>query len=575
MTIIGFGQIALVLLLTAACAFPLGRYIYVVAGGGRTWLSPVLRPIESGLYRVSGIDPNAEMGWRGYAIGLLIINLLHFVLLYAMLRLQDYLPFNPQGLPGLSPRLALNTAMSFVTNTNWQAYAGEQTMSYGSQMFGLTVHNFLSAATGIAAALAVSRAFAGGGLRSLGNFWADLTRITLYVLLPIATIYAIVLVAGGVPETLHGYVDATTLEGGKQTIALGPVAFQEAIKMLGTNGGGFFNANSAHPFENPTAWTNVIENWSEILIPFSLAITFGWIVGDKRQGRALAAVMGIILVVGIIACYGAEAGGNPLLTHAGVDPAMGNMEGKEVRFGTAASALFAVTTTATSTGAVNSAHESFMPLGGAVQLFMMELGEIVPGGVGSGLYGILVFALLAVFVAGLMVGRTPEYLGKKVQAKEIKLAMLAVLILPLCMLCGTALALLLPSGLASLSTNPDANTISPHGLSEMLYAWTSATANNGSAFAGLSADTPLLDIGLAIAMLLGRFAFLVPVLAIAGSLAAKPKSPPSAGTFPTHGPLFVGLLIGVIVILGGLQFMPALSLGPLAEHYEMLSGKTY
>ncbi len=492
-----------------------------------------------------------------------------------MLRLQDYLPFNPQGLPGLSPRLALNTAMSFVTNTNWQAYSGEQTMSYGSQMFGLTVHNFLSAATGIAAALAVSRAFAGGGLRSLGNFWADLTRITLYVLLPLAVVYAIVLVAGGVPDTLHGYVDATTLEGGKQTIALGPVAFQEAIKMIGTNGGGFFNANSAHPFENPTAWTNVIETWSEIVIPFALAITFGWIVGDKRQGRALAAVMGIILVVGIIACYGAEAGGNPLLTHAGVDPAMGNMEGKEVRFGTAASSMFSVTTTATSDGAVIAMHDSFMPLGGAVQLFMMELGEIVPGGVGSGLYGILVFALLAVFVAGLMVGRTPEYLGKKVQAKEIKLAMLAVLILPLCMLCGTALSLLLPSGLASLSTNPDANTISPHGLSEMLYAWTSATANNGSAFAGLSADTPLLDIGLAIAMLLGRFAFLVPVLAIAGSLAAKPKSPPSAGTFPTHGPLFVGLLIGVIIILGGLQFMPALSLGPLAEHFEMLSGKTY
>ena len=570
MTVVGFGQIALVLILVAVCAIPLGHYIAVVAGGGRTWFSPVFRPIERALYAVCGVDPDTQMGWRGYAIGLLVLNALHFALLYAILRLQDVLPFNPQHMAAVSPRLALNTAMSFVTNTNWQAYGGETTLSYGTQMFGLTVHNFLSAATGIAAALAVSRAFAGGGLRSLGNFWADITRITLYVLLPLVVVYTVLLIAGGVPQTLSGYVDATTLEGGKQTIALGPVAFQEAIKMIGTNGGGFFNANSAHPFENPTAWTNVIETWSEIVIPFSLAITFGWIVKDRRQGYALAATMGIILVVGIVACYAAEAGGNPLLTAAGVDPSMGNMEGKEVRFGTAASALFSVTTTATSDGAVIAMHDSFMPLAGAVQLFMMELGEIVPGGVGSGLYGIIVFALLAVFVAGLMVGRTPEYLGKKVQSREIKLAMLAVLILPLSMLCGTAMSVTLPSGLSSI-VNPK----SPHGLSEMLYAWTSATANNGSAFGGITADTPLLDIGLAIAMLLGRFAFLVPVLAIAGSLAAKPKVPPSAGTFPTHGPLFIGLLIGTIVILGGLQFMPALSLGPLAEHFSMLAGKTF
>ena len=570
MTLVGFGQIALVLILVAVCAIPLGRYIAVVAQGDRTWFSPVFRPIERGLYAICGVNPNEEMGWRAYATGLLVLNALHFVLLYAILRFQDVLPFNPQHMTPVSPRLALNTAMSFVTNTNWQAYAGETTLSYGTQMFGLTVHNFLSAATGIAAALAVSRAFAGGGLRSLGNFWADITRITLYVLLPLVVVYAILLIAGGVPQTLAPYVDATTLEGGKQTIALGPVAFQEAIKMIGTNGGGFFNANSAHPFENPTAWTNVVETWSEIVIPFALAITFGWIVKDRRQGVALFATMGILLICGILACYAAEGGGNPLLTAAGVDPAMGNMEGKEVRFGNAASALFSITTTATSDGAVIAMHDSFMPLAGATQLFMMELGEIVPGGVGSGLYGILVFALLAVFVAGLMVGRTPEYLGKKVQSREIKLAMLAVLILPLSMLCGTAISVLLPSGLASI-VNPK----SPHGLSEMLYAWTSATANNGSAFAGITADTPLLDIGLAIAMLLGRFAFLVPVLAIAGSLAAKPKLPPSAGTFPTHGPLFVGLLIGVIVILGGLQFMPALSLGPLAEHYAMLAGKTF
>ncbi len=570
MTLVGFGQIALVLILVAACAIPLGQYIAVVAQGGRTWLSPVFGPVERGLYAVCGVKADEQMSWRGYAIGLLVLNALHFALLYGILRFQDVLPFNPQHMAAVSPRLALNTAMSFVTNTNWQAYGGESTLSYGTQMFGLTVHNFLSAATGIAAALAVSRAFAGGGLRNLGNFWADITRVTLYVLLPLVVVYTILLIAGGVPQTLSPYVDATTLEGGKQTIALGPVAFQEAIKMIGTNGGGFFNSNSAHPFENPTAWTNVVETWSEIVIPFSLAIAFGWIVKDRRQGVALFATMGILLVAGILACYAAEGGGNPLLTAAGVDPAMGNMEGKEVRFGNAASALFSITTTATSDGAVISMHDSFMPLGGATQLFMMELGEIVPGGVGSGLYGILVFALLAVFVAGLMVGRTPEYLGKKVQSREIKLAMLAVLILPLSMLCGTAMSLLLPAGLSSI-VNPK----SPHGLSEMLYAWTSATANNGSAFAGITADTPLLDIGLAVAMLLGRFAFLVPVLAIAGSLAAKPKLPPSAGTFPTHGPLFVGLLIGVIVILGGLQFMPALSLGPLAEHFSMLAGKTF
>ena len=415
----------------------------------------------------------------------------------------------------------------------------------------------------------VSRAFSAGALKELGNFWVDLTRITLYVLLPICLLYTVFLIVSGVPQTLAPYVDATTLEGAKQTIALGPVAFQEAIKMLGTNGGGFFNVNSAHPFENPTALTNVVETWSEIVIPFALAVTFGTIVKDRRQGFALFWTMAILMVGFVVLCYAAEAGGNPLLTALGVDPSMGNMEGKEVRIGTAMSSLFAVTTTATSDGAVIAMHDSFTPLGGMIPMFLIQLGEIVPGGVGSGLYGILVFALLAVFVAGLMVGRTPEYLGKKVQAKEIKLAMLAVLILPLCILSGTALSLVTESGLGSLSN------AGPHGLSEMLYAWTSATGNNGSAFAGLSADTPLLDYGLGAAMLLGRFAFLIPVLAIAGSLAAKPKLAPSAGTFPTHGPLFVGLLIGVILILGGLQFLPALSLGPLAEHFSMQAGQTF
>ncbi len=569
MTLIGWAQVALALILVFLAAVPLGRYVAAVMQGGRSALSPVLGPVERGIYALCGVNPAHGMGWRGYVAALLVLNALHFLLLYAILRGQYYLPFNPQGFSGMSPRLAFNTAISFVTNTNWQAYAGESTLSHGAQMLGLTVHNFLSAATGIAAACAVSRAFAASRLRTLGNLWADVTRAMLYILMPLALVVASLLLAMGVPQTLAGSVDATTLEGAKQTIALGPVAFQEAIKLVGTNGGGFFNANSAHPFENPTALSNLLENWSLLILPFSMAVAFGRIVGDRRQGFALMWVMGSLLAVFAGLTYAAEAAGNPLLHALGVDAVAGNMEGKEVRFGVAASSLFAASATATSTGAVNAMHDSFTPLGGFVTLFLMQLGEVVPGGVGSGLYGILVFALLAVFVAGLMVGRTPEYLGKKVQAREIKLAMLAVLILPLCILGGTAMSLMTESGTGSLSN------AGPHGLSQMLYAWTSATANNGSAFAGISADTDLLDWGLGVAMLLGRFAFLVPVLAIAGSLAAKPKLPPSAGTFPTHGPLFIGLLVGVILILGGLQFLPALSLGPLAEHFAMLAGKTF
>ena len=565
MTLIGWAQIALVLTLVFIIAVPLGSYIAAVLAGRVTFLRFIERPF----YAVAGVDPARGMSWKTYAVALIVLQAVHFAALYLMLVFQDALPFNPQGMTGLSPRLAFNTAISFVTNTNWQAYSGETTLSYGSQMWGLTVHNFLSAATGIAAAAVVARSFAAGGLKELGNFWADLTRISLYVLLPIVVVYAVFLIASGVPQTMSAYVDATTLEGGKQTIALGPVAFQEAIKMLGTNGGGFFNANSAHPFENPTGLTNLVETWSEIVIPFALTVTFGVIVGNKRQGFALFWTMAILMVAFVVCCYAAEGAGNPLLTAAGVDPSMGNMEGKEVRFGTSASSLFAVTTTATSDGAVIAMHDSFTPLGGMVPMFMIQLGEIIPGGVGSGLYGIIVFALLAVFVAGLMVGRTPEYLGKKVQAREIKLALLAVLILPLCILSGTAICLVLDAGTSSLAN------AGPHGLSEMLYAFSSATGNNGSAFAGLSADTPLLDYGLGACMLLGRFAFLVPVLAIAGSLAAKPKLAESAGTFPTDGPLFIGLLIGVILILGGLQFLPALSLGPLAEHFSMLAGKTF
>ena len=569
MTLVGWAQISLVLALVFLLAVPLGYYIATVVQGGRTWLSPVLGPVERGFYALAGVNPAVGMGWRTYAVALIVLQAVHFLLLYAMLRLQQYLPFNPDGQGPMSPQLAFNTAISFVTNTNWQAYGGETALSYGTQMWGLTVHNFLSAATGIAAAAMVARAFAGGGLKTLGNFWVDLTRITLYVLLPLCIVYGLFLLACGVPETLAGAVEATTLDGAKQSISVGPIAFQEAIKLIGTNGGGFFNANSAHPFENPTALSNVVETWSEIVIPFSLAVMFGLIVKDRRQGFALFWTMAILMVSFVVLCYAAESGGNPLLTAAGVDPSMGNMEGKEVRFGTAMSSLFAVTTSATSDGAVIAMHDSFTPLGGMIPMFLIQLGEIVPGGVGSGLYGIIVFALLAVFVAGLMVGRTPEYLGKKVQAREVKLAMLAVLILPLCILSGTALCLVLPDGVAALANQ------GPHGLSEMLYAFTSATGNNGSAFAGLSADTPLLDYGLGICMLLGRFAFMVPVLAIAGSLAAKPKLGESAGTFPTHGPLFIGLLVGVILILGGLQFLPALSLGPLAEHFSMMAGKTF
>ncbi|OYV37399.1 MAG: potassium-transporting ATPase subunit A, partial [Acidocella sp. 20-61-6] len=472
---------------------------------------------------------------------------------------------------GMSPRLAFNTAASFTTNTNWQAYAPEAQISNGAQMLGLGVHMFLSAAAGIAAAAGVMRAFTGGGLQAIGNFYVDLTRITLYLLLPVTIIAATLLVAAGTPQLYPwvAFATAHTLDGGSQTIAMGPVAFQEAIKEFGTNGGGWFNANSAHPFENPNAWTNLLENWLDLVIGFALPIAFGFMVKDKPQGRALMAAMATILILGCVGAYAGEAAGNPLQTTAGVAAHDGNWEGKEVRFGIAASTTFNVSATGTSTGAVDSFTDSYTPLGGAVPLFLMQLGEVTPGGVGSGFYTIIVFALLSVFVAGLMVGRTPEYLGKKVQAKEVKLAMLAVLILTLFILAGAGFSLITASGLASLAN------AGPHGLSEMLYAWTSSTENNGSAMAGIAADTPLLDFGLGAAMLFGRFAFMIPVLAIAGSLAAKPKLPESAGTFPTTGPLFIGLLVGVIVILGGLQFLPADTLGPLAEHYLLYAGKTF
>ena len=565
MTLNGWAQIALVLACIIAAAIPLSRFIAAIAAGRITFLAPV----ERAVYAVAGIDPARGMGWRGYALAMLAANAAGFLVLYAILRLQGVLPFNPQGFEGIPPFLAFNTTVSFVTNTNWQAYGGEAAMSHFSQMAGLTVQNFLSAGTGIALAFAVCRAFARGGLRELGNFWADFTRITLYLLLPLAAVVGLALVAMGTPQTLLGSVEATTLEGARQTLPLGPVAFQVAIKHLGTNGGGFFGVNSAHPFEGPTALATALQIWAQQVIPFALALTFGHMVGDVRQGRALLVVMLGYVVTATALIYGAEAAGNPLHLALGVDPAQGNMEGKEVRFGLALAALFAATTTGASCGAVNAMLDSFTPLGGAVPMFLMQLGEVLPGGVGSGLYGMLIFALLAVFVAGLMVGRTPEYLGKKVQAREIKLAMLAVLVLPATILGFTAVSLVLPAAISSIQ---DAG---PHGLSEMLYAYTSAAGNNGSAFGGLTADTPWLNTTLGIAMMLGRFAYVVPVMAIAGSLAAKPKLAASSGTFPTHGPLFAGLLAGVILILGGLQFLPALALGPIAEHFTLLAGRTF
>ncbi len=565
MTLLGWAQIALVLAAIIAAAIPLARYIAAVAAGRVTFLEPLERLI----YAASGIDAARGMGWRGYTIAMLAANATGFAVLYALLRLQGALPLNPQGFDGLSPWLAFNTAISFVTNTNWQAYSGESAMSYLSQMVGLTVQNFLSASTGIALALAVSRAFAKGGLKDLGNFWADFVRITLYVLLPLAAVVGLAFVAMGMPQTLAAYGEATTLEGATQTIPLGPAAFQIAIKHLGTNGGGFFGVNSAHPFEGPSALATALQIWSHQVIPFALALTFGHIAGDVRQGRVLFLVMLGYIVAATAFIYAAEAGGNAIHIAAGLDAAQGNMEGKEVRFGLALAALFTATTTGASCGAVNAMFDSFTALGGAVPLFLIQLGEVLPGGVGSGLYGMLVFALLSVFIAGLMVGRTPEYLGKKVQAKEVKLAMLAVLVLPIAILGFTATALVLPFAVSSIQDQ------GPHGLTEMLYAYSSGAGNNGSAFGGLTADTPWMNTTLGIAMLLGRFAYVVPVMAIAGSIGAKIKLAPSAGTFPTHGPLFAGLVAGVILIVGGLQFMPALALGPLAEHFAGLAGRTF
>ena len=563
MTVNGWIQILLYCAVVAALVKPLGAYLSRVLDG----TLPGIVPIERPLYRLAGVDPREEQSWLGYALALLAFNLAGVLLLYALQRLQDGLPLNPAGMAAVPPELAFNTAVSFVTNTNWQNYGGETTMSHLTQMVGLTVQNFVSAATGIAVAVAVIRGFARVSVRKIGNFWVDLTRITLFVLLPICIVFALALIFLGMPQTLAGSIEATTLEGARQTIAIGPVASQIAIKMLGTNGGGFFNVNAAHPFENATAVANLLQMISIFAIGTALTNVFGRMIDDERQGWAILAAMGILFIAGVGVTYWAEANGNPLMHALGIDGA--NMEGKEVRFGPALSALFAVITTAASCGAVNAMHDSFMPLGGMIPLINMQLGEVIVGGVGAGLYGMLIFVLVAIFIAGLMVGRTPEYVGKKIEAREVKLAMLAILSLPLAMLGFTAISVVLPNAVASMAN------AGPHGFSEVLYAYTSAAANNGSAFGGLTGNTLWYNVTLGIAMLTGRFLIIVPALAIAGSLAAKKTVPASAGSFPTHGGLFVGLLVGVILIVGGLTYFPALALGPVVEHLAMLAGQTF
>ncbi|GBH31611.1 potassium-transporting ATPase subunit KdpA [Sphingobium xenophagum] len=550
-----------------ALAKPMGLWLFALYEGRRTPLHTVFGPIESSFYKLAGINPNEEQGWRRYAVHMLIFNAALLLFTYADLRLQGVLPLNGLGYPGIGADGAFNTAVSFTTNTNWQWYSGEAAMSNLSQMLALTIHNFLSAATGIALAFALFRGFARREAKGIGNFWADVTRVTLYLLLPISIVYAIYLIASGVPQTFAASVDVTTLEGVKQTLALGPVASQEAIKMLGTNGGGFFNANSAHPFENPTALTNLVQMLSIFSIGVGLTYTFGKAVGNVRQGWAILAAMMTIFLVGVTIVYWQEAAGNPILHNLGI--AGGNMEGKEVRFGIAASALFSVVTTAASCGAVNAMHDSFTALGGMIPLLNIQLGEVVIGGVGAGIYGFLLFAILAVFVAGLMVGRTPEYVGKKIESREVKLAVLAIAVLPLIILGGTAIASVLEVGLAGPLNK------GPHGFSEILYGFTSAVGNNGSAFAGLTSGTPFYNGMLGVAMWIGRFCVIVPMLAIAGGLAAKKYTPETAGSFPTTGPLWTGLLVGIVLIVGGLTFLPSLALGPIADHVAMINGQTF
>jgi K+-transporting ATPase ATPase A chain len=575
MTFNGWLQIGLFAVLIVLLTKPVGGYMTRVFAGERTPLRPVLRPIEVGIYKLCGVEENEEQHWISYAVAMLAFSFAGFVIMYAIQRLQNVLPLNPQGQDAVSPDLAFNTSVSFMTNTNWQSYVPETTMSYLTQMTALTVHNFVSAATGIVLAIALIRGFARRSAQGLGNFWVDLTRCVLYILLPISIAVGLVLIWQGTPQNLHAYTDVATLDGGKQLIAQGPVASQEVIKMLGTNGGGFFNANSAHPFENPNALTNLIQLVLIFSLGAGLTNVFGRMVGHQRQGWAIFAVMGVLFLAGVATVYAAESPGNPAFTAFNVDQAPsalqagGNMEGKEVRFGIANSSLFTTVTTDASCGAVNNMHDSLLPLAGMVPMVNIMLGEIIFGGVGSGLYGMLLFVVIAMFVAGLMVGRTPEYLGKKLESKEVKMAMLAILVLPLSILGFTALAVVLPVGTGAMAN------AGPHGFSEALYAYTSATGNNGSAFAGLSANVPFWNDTLGMAMFIGRFLMIIPMLAMAGSLVRKKIVPISAGTFPTDSPLFVGLVVGVIAITGGLIYFPAVSLGPVVEHFAMHAGTLF
>ena len=608
MTANGLLQIAIffgILLLTTK---PLGAYMARVFEGRRTFLSPVLEPVERLCYRICGVRPDVEQRWTQYAGSLLAFSVFSFLFVYLIQRLQGWLPFNPQGFStahapsgatAMTPDLAFNTANSFLTNTNWQAYSGEATMSYFTQMAALAVQNFASAAVGIAAAIALVRGFARQQVSAIGNFWADMWRATLYVLLPIATVAALVLVATGSIQNFKAYDTVTTVEGAKQTIPQGPVASQEAIKMLGTNGGGIFNANSAHPYENPTPFSNFLEIFLIFVIPTALTYTFGKMVGDTRQGWAIFAACAVMFFAGVFVVYHYEQAGNPNLTNLGLQAAAtdtqpgGNMEGKETRFGIAASSLFATVTTDASCGAINSWHDSFTPLAGLVPMVNIQTDEVIFGGVGAGLYGILMYAVIAVFIAGLMVGRTPEYLGKKIESKEVKMAMLAMVATSLCILLFSAISSVVtfnwdkgqywnpasgnpkPAPTASVPATANLNNDGPHGLSEILYAYSSATENNGSAFAGISVNTPWYNLTLGLATLIGRFLFMIPLIAIGGSLAGKKKTPVTSGTFPTHGPLFVGLFVGTVVLIAALTFFPALSLGPLVEHFLMRSGKLF
>jgi K+-transporting ATPase ATPase A chain len=567
MTVIGWIQIFLFCVIIVALVKPLGGYMTRVFNGERTFLSPILRPVEAGLYWVGGVDEKREQHWLTYTVAMLLFHVGGFLILYALMRFQAVLPFNPAEQSAVAEDLSFNTAISFITNTNWQNYGGESTLSYLVQMLGLTHQNFLSAATGIALAVALIRGFSRSSMRTIGNFWVDVTRCTLYVLLPIAVIGCLFLVWQGMPQTLGPYVEATTLEGAKQTIAVGPVASQVVIKMLGTNGGGFFNANAAHPFENPTALSNFVQILLIFILGAALTNVFGRMVGNQRQGWAILGIMGVLFIAGVTVCYWAEANGTSGLDALGLTG--GNMEGKEIRFGIIGSALFAVVTTAASCGAVNAMHDSFTALGGMIPLINMQLGEIIVGGVGAGLYGMLIFVVISIFVAGLMVGRTPEYVGKKIEAREVKMAMLAILVLPLMYLGWTAVAVVYPTAVASMAN------AGPHGFTEVLYAYVSSTGNNGSAFAGLTGNILFYNVTGGVAMFVGRFFMIIPAMAMAGSLAAKKSIPPSAGTLPTTGGLFVGLVVGVILIIGGLTFFPALALGPIVEHLAMTANTLF